>query len=167
MEKGLIVALKSRFDTIAHVDEESGIEFWYARELQKELGYQRWENFMIAIERAETACEKSKIECHNHFREVTKMVTIGSSAERGMFTIIEQFVICWVSVALSPRISHQKKISKRLKDALLLKKRSWHRIRVFLKNNCYGSGFIKVKYLNPYSSNRFMVCIACKGRSRC
>ena len=41
MEKGLIVALKSRFDTIAHVDEESGIEFWYARELQKELGYQR------------------------------------------------------------------------------------------------------------------------------
>ncbi len=84
MEKGLIFALKSRFDTIAHVDEESGIEFWYARELQKELGYQRWENFMIAIERAETACEKSKIECHNHFREVTKMVTIGSSAERGM-----------------------------------------------------------------------------------
>ena len=81
MEKGLIVALKSRFDTIAHVDEESGIEFWYARELQKELGYQRWENFMIAIERAETACEESKIECHNHFREVTKMVTIGSSAE--------------------------------------------------------------------------------------
>ena len=76
MEKGLIVELKSRFDTIAHVDEESGIEFWYARELQKELGYQRWENFMIAIERAETACEKSKIECHNHFREVTKMVTI-------------------------------------------------------------------------------------------
>ena len=84
MEKGLIVALKSRFDTIAHVDEESGIEFWYARELQKELGYQRWENFMIAIERAETACVNSKIECHNHFREVTKMVTIGSSAERGI-----------------------------------------------------------------------------------
>ena len=76
MEKGLIVALKSRFDNIAHVDEESGIEFWYARELQKELGYQRWENFMIAIERAETACVNSKIECHNHFREVTKMVTI-------------------------------------------------------------------------------------------
>ena len=87
MEKGLIVALKSRFDTIAHVDEESSIEFWYARELQKELGYQRWENFMIVIERAETACEKSKIECHNHFREVTKMVTIGSSAERGIIDI--------------------------------------------------------------------------------
>ena len=87
MEKGLIVELKSRFDTIAHVDEESGIEFWFARELQKELGYQRWENFMIAIERAETACENSKIECHNHFREVTKMVTIGSSAERGIIDI--------------------------------------------------------------------------------
>ena len=87
MEKGLIFALKSRFDNIAHVDEESGIEFWYARELQKELGYQRWENFMIAIERAETACVNSKIECHNHFREVTKMVTIGSSAERGIIDI--------------------------------------------------------------------------------
>ena len=41
MEKGLIFALKSRFDNIAHVDEESGIEFWYARELQKELSGMR------------------------------------------------------------------------------------------------------------------------------
>jgi len=98
MEKGLIVALKSRFDTIAHVDEESGIEFWYARELRKELGYQRWENFMIAIERAETACEKSKIECHNHFREVTKMVTIGSSAERGII-----HSLCLLSYSLDSR----------------------------------------------------------------
>ena len=94
MEKGLIFALKSRFDNIAHVDEESGIEFWYARELQKELGYQRWENFMIAIERAETACVNSKIECHNHFREVTKMVTIGSSAERGIPMIKRSGIIC-------------------------------------------------------------------------
>ena len=96
MEKGLIFALKSRFDNIAHVDEESGIEFWYARELQKELGYQRWENFMIAIERAETACVNSKIECHNHFREVTKMVTIGSSAERGIIDIKLTHYACYL-----------------------------------------------------------------------
>ena len=29
MEKGLIVELKSRFDTIAHVDEESGTGFGF------------------------------------------------------------------------------------------------------------------------------------------
>lgn len=104
MEKGLIFALKSRFDNIAHVDEESGIEFWYARELQKELGYQRWENFMIAIERAETACVNSKIECHNHFREVTKMVTIGSSAERGIIDLPTRLAPS-IKRALCPRLS--------------------------------------------------------------
>lgn len=96
MEKGLITELKSRFDSMAHIDEETGIEFWYARELQKELGYQRWENFSVAIERAKIACQNSKIECHNHFRDVTKMVSIGSSAERGIADIMLTRYACYL-----------------------------------------------------------------------
>lgn len=45
MDKNQITNLKSRFDAIAHFDEDEGIEFWYARELQPELGYSKWENF--------------------------------------------------------------------------------------------------------------------------
>lgn len=58
------------------------MEFWHARELQVVLGYIRWENFDIAIKRAITSCETSTIESCDHFREVTKMVTLGSSSQR-------------------------------------------------------------------------------------
>lgn len=46
------------------------------------LGYERWENFNKAISRAMDSCETSGIEVVNHFREVTKMVEIGSGARR-------------------------------------------------------------------------------------
>lgn len=46
------------------------------------LGYDRWENFHKAIERAIDSCKASEIEPADHFRSVTKMVQIGSGAER-------------------------------------------------------------------------------------
>jgi DNA-damage-inducible protein D len=48
----------------------------------KLLGYSRWENFENAIRRAIDSCETSQIEVLDHFREVTKMVRIGSGADR-------------------------------------------------------------------------------------
>ena len=75
--------LKEKFDAITVVDKENKIEFWYARDLQKELGYARWENFQIAIKRAMESCEASNNEVLDHFRGVTKMVSIGSKAKKG------------------------------------------------------------------------------------
>ena len=46
------------------------------------LGYERWENFDKAISRAIESCETSDIEVSDHFREVTKMVPLGSGAQR-------------------------------------------------------------------------------------
>lgn len=82
MDKNEIITMKSQFDAIAHYDDELNIEFWYARELQLALGYSRWENFEAAITRAKTACKSSKIEVLNHFRDVRKMVQIGSGTTR-------------------------------------------------------------------------------------
>ena len=48
------------------------------------LGYDRWENFHKAIERAIDSCKASEIEPADHFRSVTKMVQIGSGAERAV-----------------------------------------------------------------------------------
>lgn len=84
MEKGLIIELKSRFDRMAHIDEESGIEFWYARELQKELGYSEWRNFNNAIEKAKISCEAATGLVSNHFVDVNKMVTLGSDSQRSI-----------------------------------------------------------------------------------
>ena len=50
----------------------------------KLLGYNRWENFEKAIKRAMESCETAKIEVTDHFREVTKMVQLGSGSKRNV-----------------------------------------------------------------------------------
>lgn len=76
---------KSSFDSIAkEITDDSGesVEVWYARELQTLLGYARWENFVVAINRAIDSCKTQGISIDDHFREVTKMVSLGSGAQR-------------------------------------------------------------------------------------
>ena len=76
---------KSRFDTIAkHIEDDNGdtMEVWYARELQNVLGYARWENFVVAINRAMESCETQNINIDDHFREVTKMISLAKGAQR-------------------------------------------------------------------------------------
>ena len=76
---------KSTFDLIVKEikdDEGSSIEVWYTRELQEVLGYARWENFVGAIGRAMESCKMLCINVDDHFREVTKMVNLGSGSQR-------------------------------------------------------------------------------------
>lgn len=83
MNKDLLQKMQSQFDALAR--KESGadaVEFWFARDLQAPLGYARWENFMTAIKRAIESCRTTDFDPEHHFRGVTKMVTIGSGAER-------------------------------------------------------------------------------------
>ena len=80
MERKQIQIYKMKFDDI--INEAKGVEFWYARELMPYLGYERWENFNNAIKRAMDSCISAEIEVSDHFREVTKMVPLGSGSER-------------------------------------------------------------------------------------
>ena len=82
MDKRKIEQIKQQYDLIIHNDENVGVEFWYARDLMFLLGYERWENFDRAILRAIESCETSGIFVPDHFREVTKMVALGSGANR-------------------------------------------------------------------------------------
>ena len=59
-----------------------GVEYWRARDLNGSLGYDRWENFSAVVERARAACESSGQSTANHFHPATKMVTLGSGAQR-------------------------------------------------------------------------------------
>ena len=73
------------FNGIIHIikdDEENDMEIWFARELQALLGYARWENFQVAINRAIESCKTQGFNESDHFREVTKMVELGSGAKR-------------------------------------------------------------------------------------
>ncbi|KAA6348807.1 hypothetical protein EZS27_003785 [termite gut metagenome] len=86
MDKQRIIQYKSTFDEIVHFinseNDSEQVEVWFARELQNILGYARWENFMVAIQRAVDSCKAQSIHVDDHFREVTKMVGLGSGAKR-------------------------------------------------------------------------------------
>ncbi len=81
MDKKRILLIMNEFDSVAKKTEEN-IEFWYARDLMGLLGYEQWRNFENVINHAIESCEASEIEPLDHFREVTKMVALGSGAQR-------------------------------------------------------------------------------------
>ena len=90
---------KSAFDAIAQsITDENGehIEVWYARELQNVLGYARWENFVVAISRAMESCKTQSVNVDDHFREVAKMVVLGSGAQRKVQDFMLTRYACYI-----------------------------------------------------------------------
>ena len=67
---------ESPFDKIRRVDE-SGNEYWLARELMPLLGYQKWERFEGSIDRARVACQNSGFDAKEHFFPETGKTTGG------------------------------------------------------------------------------------------
>lgn len=84
MDKRKVESFKQQYDVIVRADSGTQIEYWYVRELMPLLGYERWENFKQAIQRAIESCNTAGITSQNHFREVTKMVVLGSGSRRGI-----------------------------------------------------------------------------------
>lgn len=82
MERKQIENIKAEFDKSIQVYENSEIEYWYARDLMRLLGYERWENFDKTIERARTSCKTSGMNDLDHFREITKMINLAKNAKR-------------------------------------------------------------------------------------
>ena len=91
---------KKTFDEIVHFikgeDGKEQIEVWFARELQEVLGYVRWENFLTAIGRAVDSCKTQKINVDDNFREVTKMVSIGSNSQRDIVDFMLTRYACYL-----------------------------------------------------------------------
>ena len=69
------------FEDIKHIDE-SGKEYWKARELQKALEYKEWRNFKLVIDKAIISCNNSNFNVFDHFVDFNKMVEVGSGAKR-------------------------------------------------------------------------------------
>jgi DNA-damage-inducible protein D len=94
VEKETIVKLNKSFEESAY--EQDGIEYWLARELQILLGYSDWRNFINAVEKAKESCKTTGEAVLDHFVDVTKMVKIGSGAERKQDDIMLTRYACYL-----------------------------------------------------------------------
>ena len=94
MEKGTITKLNQSFEEYAY--EQDGVEYWLARDLQKLLDYTQWRNFLNAVDRAKESCKTTGEVVSDHFADVSKMVKIGSGAERKQDDIMLTRYACYL-----------------------------------------------------------------------
>lgn len=71
----------SAFEEIKHINPKSGVEYWFARELQPVLEYTEWRNFSTVIEKAKSACKGSSNAVSDHFVDVNKIVKAGAASK--------------------------------------------------------------------------------------
>ncbi|RPH90183.1 MAG: DNA damage-inducible protein D [Calditrichaeota bacterium] len=67
---------------------DAGTEYWSSRDLAHVLEYTQYRNFETVIEKAKLACFNSGHRIEDHFADVSKMVEIGSSAERAIKDVL-------------------------------------------------------------------------------
>lgn len=94
MKKELISSLHSNFDSCSH--NEEGVEFWYARDLQRLLGYTQWRNFELVINKAKVTCENSGFQVSQHFVDTEKEISLGSGSTRSIRDIKLTRYACYI-----------------------------------------------------------------------
>jgi len=96
MKKEIIVRLHTQFEEKVKTETETGVEFWLARDLQDILGYSQWRSFEAVVQKAKTSCENAGYDPADHFAHVSKMVKIGSGAEREIEDIALTRYACYL-----------------------------------------------------------------------
>lgn len=87
MKIELITTLQKTFEEYVHIVD--GVEFWYARDLQKLLDYDEWRNFLKVIEKAKISCKNSGQKIEDHFVDVNKTIAMPKGASKE----IEDFML--------------------------------------------------------------------------
>lgn len=79
------------------------------------FSYERWNNFDKAISRAIDSCQATGIEVSDHFREITKMVKLGSGSKRK----VKDYMLTRYAYYLIAQNSTQKKGTSQTKQLRL------------------------------------------------
>ncbi len=80
MKPELITTLQKSFEEYAH--SVDGVEFWYARDLQKLLDYDEWRNFLHVLEKAKISCKNAGQKIEDHFVDVNKTIAMPKGASK-------------------------------------------------------------------------------------
>jgi hypothetical protein len=74
MKIEIISKLQKNFEEC--INDTGGLEFWFARDLQKLPDYNGWRNFVNVKEKAKISCEKSVHLIADHFVDVNKKIPL-------------------------------------------------------------------------------------------
>jgi DNA-damage-inducible protein D len=94
MKKELVLNLRKTFEEYAY--EQNGIEFWFARDLQKLLGYSEWRNFSNAVEKAKISCKVNKLDAADHFVDINKTIPMPKGASKEIQDIMLTRYACYL-----------------------------------------------------------------------
>ena len=85
------------FERIRKVDE-TGNEYWSARDFSKVLEYSEYRHFLPVIKRAKEACKNSGQSIKYHFEDILEMIVAGKGAERQTDSVKLSRYACYLIV---------------------------------------------------------------------
>ncbi|HTW90459.1 MAG TPA: DNA damage-inducible protein D [bacterium] len=88
---------ESPFERIRRTNA-GGNEYWESRDLAEVLDYTQYRNFEAVVAKAKLACFNSGHRIEDHFADVSKMVDIGSGAQRAIKTVLLSRYACYLIV---------------------------------------------------------------------
>jgi len=96
MNKQIIIKLQDDFNQISSILENTDIEYWYARDLQKVLGYSEWRNFNNVVEKAKISSKTAKIDPSYHFVNINKTIDMPKGATKNIDDIMLTRYACYL-----------------------------------------------------------------------
>jgi len=94
MKTAIIQRLHKNFEDYVH--ERDGVEFWFARDLQKLLGYDEWRNFLKVIEKARESCKTANHPVLDHFVDANKSIAVPKGGERVIGDLLLTRYACYL-----------------------------------------------------------------------